>query len=690
MAILKQTYVSGNLYVTESATYVSASEFRGPLVGTASWASHSLDAVTASFALNVSPDADLFVNSLHVSGNAQVDGDLKVLGNLTYVGVQDLRVKDHVIEINSDESGSAQGSANGAGVIIRNTDAAGDVELIYSSSDDKLHVNKAIAGTIDSASEAAHAVSASRADSAAQADKVANKLTFGTGISKSAATFDGSEAVTIDVNVDTIVNTVVSQSVSASVAQIAEQVREDLTLNFTDAEGSASAAVVYNGSESKSFSVDLSGLETKTHASASIADLQAQIDLLDPDSEGGSISQRIQEEIEKLDADASADAAGTAVSGGVFVLSGVAFNEADGKLTSGSATSVEVEKAGEAAKAKAELLGAASDATSSMTLNGIKNYVDAKTGDGVAALSESVATDFSASNAARVALSQSVSQSIADVASNALNLVESSSYIAVSEKSNNKQTISAKTANVASASATGTDGLAIASDVKEYVDAKVGGKDVAAVGDKYVALNATNNAVTASTTIKAIADATAAKQGLVDAYDAKVQISSSVAALANTVSASQAAQDTKIANLEASASAAETAISNLEASASAAADAIKALQEAGATYVTTASFNSYTSSANGRLDALETASATHVTSASLATIVENQAKVDATQSARLDALESTSAELDDKYVKKAGDTMSGDLNMASNGIVFGDMRVVWNATDKCIEFVTNE
>lgn len=688
MAILKQTYVSGNLFVTESNSFVSASEFRGPLEGTASWAvtaSHALNAVSAS---HLDPAADLFVNSLHVSGNAQVDGDLKVLGDLTYVGVQDLRVKDHVIEINSDESGSAQGSANSAGVVIKNTDAAGDIELIYSSSDNKLHVNKTIAGTIDSASEAAHAVSASRADSAASADKVANKLTFGTGISKSAATFDGSEAVTIDVNVDTIVNTVVSQSVSASVAQIAEQVRENLTLNYTDAEGSASAAVVYNGSESKSFSVDLSGLETKTHASASVADLQAQIDSMTGGA--GSIADQINAATASLNSDASASASGTAVSGGVFVLSGVAINEAGGKLTSGSATSVEVEKAGEAAKAKAELLGADTDSTASITLYGIRNYVDAKTGDGVQSLSQSVATDIANVMASQSADSQSISQSIATVADNALNLVESSSYIAVSEKASNKQTISAKTANVASASATGTDGLAIASDVKEYVDAKVGGKDVAAVGDKYVALNATNNAVTASTTIKAIADATAAEQGLVDAYDAKTQISASVAALSQSVSASQAAQDTKITNLEASASAADTAISNLEGSASAAASAIEALQEANATYVTTASFNTYASGANDRLNALETASATHVTSASLATIVENQAKVDATQSARLDALESASAEIDDLYVAKAGDTMSGDLNMATNGIVFGDMRVVWNATDHCIEFVANE
>lgn len=687
MAILKQTYVSGNLYVTESNSYVSASEFRGMLVGTASYAN---EALTASHALNVAPNADLFVNSLHVSGGAQVDGDLKVLGDLTYVGVQDLRVKDHTIEVNADESGSAVGSANGAGVVIKNTDAAGDIELIYSSSDDKLHVNKTIAGTIDSASEAAHAVSASRADSAESADKVAFKLSFGTGISASVSPkeYDGSQAVVIDVNPGTIADTVVSRSVSASVAATAEKVQEKLTYAFTGSDGTAAAAVEYDGHEAKTITVDLSGLETKEHASASVADLQEQIDSMTGGA--GSIAEQINAATASLNGDASAEASGTAVSGGVFVLSGVAINEAGGKLTSGSATSVEVEKAGEAAKAKAELLGAASDATGSMTLHGIKNYVDAKTGDGVQALSQSVATNIANVMASQSAASQSISQSIATVASNALNQVESSSYIAVSEKAENKQTISAKTHTVADADATTGDGLAVASDVKAYVDSQVTGKNVSAEGDEWVAASAANNKVTVETNIKAVASATAADDGLAKASDIKSYVDTAVNTLSGSVAATDAAQDTKIANLEASASAAETAISNLETSASAAADAIEALQEASATYATTASLITFASSANSRLNALETASATHVTSASLATIVENQAKVDATQSARLDTLESASAVLDDKYVKKAGDAMTGALTASADGIVFGDMKIVWNAQAGAIEFVANE
>lgn len=684
MAILKQTYVSGNLYVTESNSYVSASEFRGMLVGTASYAN---EALTASHALNVAPNADLFVNSLHVSGGAQVDGDLKVLGDLTYVGVQDLRVKDHVIEINADESGSAQGSANGAGVVIKNSDPAGDIELIYSSSDDKLHVNKTIAGTIDSASEAAHAVSASRADSAESADKVKFALTFGAGISKSVASYDGHEAVVIDVNTTEMEKVVVSNSLQAVSASIADQVSKDFTFGVTASDGTATGDV-YNGSVAKNFQVDLSGLDTKEHVSASVADLQDQIDSMTGGA--GSIADQINAATASLNGDASATATGTAVSGGVFVLSGVAINEAGGKLTSGSATSVEVEKAGEAAKAKAELLGAASDETGSMTLYGIKNYVDAKTGDGVAALSSSVATDITNVMASQSAASQSISQSIASASAAALNLVESSSYIAVSEKADNKQTISAKTHTVADADATTGDGLAVASDVKAYVDSQVTGKNVSAEGDNWVAASAANNKVTIATNVKAIAEATAQDDGLAAASDVKAHVSSSVAALANTVSASQAAQDAKISALEAASGSAITRLNTIEAAT--ASYALKADVDASesADRARLDALEAASGSAITRLDALETASATHVTNETFNSYTSSAAATASALDSRIETLESSSAVLDNKYVKKAGDTMTGALTASADGIVFGDMKIVWNAQAGAIEFVANE
>ena len=324
-----------------------------------------------------------------------------------------------------------------------------------------------------------------------------------------------------------------------------------------------------------------------------------------------------------------------------------------------------------------------------MTLYGIKNYVDAKTGDGVAALSESVATDFSASNAARVALSQSVSQSIADVASNALNLVESSSYIAVSDKANNKQTISAKTQAVSTADATSANGLALAADVKDYVDSQVSEKNVSAEGDDWVAASAANNKVTVTTNVKAIADATTADDGLAKASDVKAHVSSSVAALSSSVATSDAAQNARLDALETASGSAITRLNTLEAATSSYAvkadvDASESADRARLDALETASGSAIT-----RLDALETASATHVTNETFNSYTSSAAATASALDSRIETLESSSAELDDKYVKKAGDTMSGDLTMSNAGIVFGSMKIVWNAEANAIEFVAN-
>ena len=677
MAILKTTVVNGNLFVTGSENYVSASEFRGPLEGTASWAVTAYHALNALSASALDPAADLQVNTLHVSGNAQVDGDLKVLGDLTYVGVQDLRVKDHVIEINSDESGSAQGSANGAGVIIRNSDAAGDVELIYSSSDDKLHVNKTIAGTIDSASEAVHALNADNAATASVADKVAFKLSFGSGISSSVSEYDGHEAVTIDVDTASIKSIVVDEAVSASVAEIAEEVRQHLIYTITGSDGSVVSGS-YNGAEEKSFTIDLAPFETKEHASASVAHLQDEIDSMTGGA--GSIAEQIQHAVEALNGEAETSASGTAVSGGLFVLQAVGVTEASGTLSGATNVAVEVEKAGEAAKAQAAAIS---------TSNA---YTDEQVSASVAALSSSVATDFSASAVSQNALSSSLSASIAAVnakANDGLDLVESSSYIAVSEKANKKQTISAKTALVASASVESGDGLAVASDVKAYVDGKTSNA-VSATGDSWVSASAANNAVTIVTNVKNVADATPESDGLAKASDVKSHVSASVAALSSSVANDFSASNADIAELEASASAAADAISNLEASASAAADAIEALEAADATFVTTASFNSYTESANNRLDTLESASATFVTTASFNSYTESAAATASALDDRIADLEASQSVLDDKYVAKAGDSMSGALTASAAGIVFGDMIVRWNAADQAIEFVAAE
>ena len=175
MAFLKQTYVSGNLYVTGSSDQII-----GNLQGTASYA-------TVAKALD--GDAEYTVKDLHVKGNATVDGDLKVKGDLTYVGVKDLRVKDKQIDINANESGSAVASADQAGIVIKNTDAAGDITVLWDAASETLKFNKKVDATVTKADEAS---------------KVTYALKQGDGIS--AVEYDGSAEKTISVDTEWLKN----------------------------------------------------------------------------------------------------------------------------------------------------------------------------------------------------------------------------------------------------------------------------------------------------------------------------------------------------------------------------------------------------------------------------------------------------------------------------------------------------
>ena len=58
--------------------------------------------------------------STQIKGDLSVTGSLNVQGNLTYVGVENLRVKDHQIELNANDKGSASlAGADQAGIVIR-------------------------------------------------------------------------------------------------------------------------------------------------------------------------------------------------------------------------------------------------------------------------------------------------------------------------------------------------------------------------------------------------------------------------------------------------------------------------------------------------------------------------------------------------------------------------------------------
>lgn len=135
------------------------------------------------------------LKSTQIKGDLSVTGSLNVQGNLTYVGVENLRVKDKQIELNTDDKGLVVASgqdADEAGIVIKGTTKGGSPEasILYNYANDTLVVNKTIEGTVASA------------NNAASADKVKNTLTVNvtdkTGTVKTV--FNGSEAKTVDVN----------------------------------------------------------------------------------------------------------------------------------------------------------------------------------------------------------------------------------------------------------------------------------------------------------------------------------------------------------------------------------------------------------------------------------------------------------------------------------------------------------
>lgn len=285
MAFLKQTHVSGNLYVTHSGTWVEATEFRGPLTGTASFANSASNAVTASHALNINPSADITVHDFTATGDAQVNGNLTVNGELVYVGTTDLRVKDKFIELNVAPSGSTPVSADGAGIVIRNSEGTtgADAAMVYDGTKDVLYFNKPISASLDvTASQADNAVSAShavQADTASLANQVLNNLKLGAGLTNSGSDYNGSGEVTVAVDQSYIQAIQVISASRAVSAEQADSVANNLSVSDAQNKNRISGGP-YNGSSAVTISLDLSDVDTAitgalTAASAAQADVDA-------------------------------------------------------------------------------------------------------------------------------------------------------------------------------------------------------------------------------------------------------------------------------------------------------------------------------------------------------------------------------------------------------------------------------
>lgn len=178
------------------------------------------------------------LKSTQIKGDLTVTGSLNVQGNLTYVGVENLRVKDKQIELNTDAEGtaaSAGANADEAGIVIRGArkseNVIDDASILYDYADDTLVVNKTIKGTV------------SNATTAASADKVANKLTVnvkkkvGSGEETESVVFDGSAAETVNIDLKALQDQI--DGMSGDAGSIATQINN--AINKLDAPDAAVA-----------------------------------------------------------------------------------------------------------------------------------------------------------------------------------------------------------------------------------------------------------------------------------------------------------------------------------------------------------------------------------------------------------------------------------------------------------------
>ena len=174
------------------------------------------------------------LKSTLVNGDLTVTGSLNVQGDLTYIGVENLRVKDKQIELNTDGKGSAIVSgqdASGAGIVFKGTtkDSSPEASILYDYPNDSLVINKTIKGTV------------SNATTAASADKVAQKLTVNvtdeTGSVKKVE-FDGSAAKTVDVNLKNLqdqINNLTggTSSIATQISNAINDLNSDVTATAT-------------------------------------------------------------------------------------------------------------------------------------------------------------------------------------------------------------------------------------------------------------------------------------------------------------------------------------------------------------------------------------------------------------------------------------------------------------------------
>lgn len=219
MAILRKTQVQGDLNVDQKLIVTGSTALKG---------------------------------GLSVDGTTTVNGDLKVTGDVIYTGTENLRVKDKNIELNVDGTGSAasdRAGANEAGITVRTTD--GDVKFYYDPNEGATGAwksNVPFGVTIEGS-----VANADYATTAGTANKVANKLTNGNGISPFEFNGSGVEPVAVAVDEAYIKGIKVTNATTADTATAADKVKAALTAKSG---GGIVMTKAYDGSEAVEVYVD--------------------------------------------------------------------------------------------------------------------------------------------------------------------------------------------------------------------------------------------------------------------------------------------------------------------------------------------------------------------------------------------------------------------------------------------------